>query len=126
MSDLHRVIGYPIPVGFGLLVLYTAFAIVRDRPPGGLFWNLLAILQVVLVGQAVVGAFLFLSGLRPRSGSWRHYVYGAVVPAIVLVAAHRFAASERFKAIPWLAFGIAAFVALASTLMALLTGLGMI
>lgn len=126
MSEVHEFIGYPIPVGFALLVALTALAFVRNRAPGGFFWNLLAVLQVVLVAQAVIGGLLFVVGLRPRSGSWRHYVYGAVVPAIVLIAAHRFAANERFESLPWLVFGIAAFICFASTLMALLTGLGAI
>ncbi len=120
------VIGYSIPAGFVLLVVLTIYAFIRNRSPGGLFWNLLAVLQVVVGIQFVVGAFLFLSGLRPQTEgpSWLHYVYGAAVPALVLFAAHRFAAGERFKDVPWLAFGIAAFVCFAATFRALQTGLG--
>ncbi|MDQ4143589.1 MAG: hypothetical protein M3198_07575 [Actinomycetota bacterium] len=126
MTEVHLLIGYSIPAGFALLFVLTVYAFVRDRPPGGLFWNLLAALQIVLGIQLVVGVVLFASGLRPRTQGphWLHYVYGAVLPALVLVVAHRAAASERFRAIPWLAFGIAAFVCFASTFRALQTGLG--
>lgn len=126
MTEVHRLIGYSIPAGFALLFVLTIYALVRDRSPGGLFWNLLAALQIVLGIQLLVGAVLFASGYRPRTQGpeWLHYIYGAVVPALVLIVAHRAAASERLKAIPWLAFGIAAFICFASTFRALQTGLG--
>jgi hypothetical protein len=118
-EDLHLYVGYAVPAGFVLLVLWAAVTFLRNRPPHDAFWNLLAVLQVVVVIQFVVGVILFLSGGRPQ---WRHYMYGAVIPALALIVAHRQA--RRLPDVAPLIFGIAGFFCAASTAMALMTGLG--
>jgi hypothetical protein len=122
--DIHRYIAYSIPTGFALLLLWSIFILVRNREPGGGYWNLLAALQVVIGIQFVVGATLFLSGHRPDSNGpqWLHYVYGAFFPGLVLVIAHNRA--RKTEAAPWLIFGIAAFFCFGLTFRALQTGLG--
>lgn len=121
---VHLYLGYALPAGFVLLVLWAIVSFVRNRAPHYTFWNLLAVLQVVVVIQFVVGAVLFLSGARPPTAGaqWRHYMYGALIPALALVVAHRQA--RRLSDIAPLIFGIAAFFCAASTAMALMTGLG--
>ena len=123
ITDLHRYVAYSIPAGFLLLLLWSIFVLVRNREPGGGYWNLLAALQVIVGVQFVVGAILFLSGNRPASNgpSWLHYVYGAFFPGLVLTIAHLRA---RKVAAPWLVFGIAAFLCFGLTFRALQTGLG--
>lgn len=126
MVDIHRFIAYSIPAGFAILTLWAVASFVRNRNPHDLFWQLLAFLQVVIGVQTIVGGILYLSGGRPASNGpeWLHYVYGALFPAAVLIAAHRIAASERWRQIPWAVFGFAALICFGLTFRALQTGLG--
>ena len=126
MTDLHRYIAYAIPAGFALLTLWALYSLVRNRAPGDWFWNLLAVLQVVIGIQIIVGGVLFAAGGRPDTNGpqWLHYVYGGLFPGAVLITAHGFARSERFRAIPWVVFGVAALVSFGLTFRALQTGLG--
>ena len=108
------------------MALWALFTFIRNRAPGDWFWNLLAALQGVIGIQIVVGAVLFIAGGRPETNGpeWLHYVYGGLFPGAVLVTAHGFARSERFRDIPWVAFGVAALVCFGLTFRALQTGLG--
>jgi hypothetical protein len=127
VSDLHRYVAYSIPAGFIVLVLWTVWSLVRNRPPHGWFWSLLAGLQVVLVLQALVGIVLFVVGARPDAEGlrqWLHYAYGGLFPLALLVYAHRIAKSERFRQIPWVPFGIASFFIVGLSFQAIRTGFG--
>jgi hypothetical protein len=125
VNSLHRFIGYAVPAGFLLLALWGLLSFFRNRDPGGGFWNLLAVLQVIIGVQFIVGAVLYLSGARPATDpSWLHYIYGAFFPALVLGVAHRLAAG-RFARFPWAVFAVAGFVDAAATFRALQTGLGL-
>lgn len=125
VAELHKYVGFSIPAGFLLLVLWTALTLVRNKPPGNGFWTLLAILQVVIAIQFLVGGVLFVSGARPATEGpdWLHYVYGALFPAFVLTIAH--GQAKKHPDIPWVVFGIAAFLCSASTFRAIQTGLGL-
>lgn len=125
MDSVHRAIAFGIVGGFAILMLWPIVALIRNKAPGAAFWNLLAVLQVVIGIQAIVGGILFLTGKRPPTDGpqWLHYAYGALFPTIVLVVAHRFA--RKYEGIPWLVFGIAAFIIFGLTLRALMTGLGL-
>ncbi len=124
MDEIHRLIGYSVPAGFAILTLWAVVSWIRNHAPEGGFWNLLAALQVVIGAQVLIGGILFAMGLRPPSNgpTWLHYVYGGLFPAAVLVAAHRFA--QKLEGIPWVVFGVAAFINFGLTFRALQTGLG--
>jgi hypothetical protein len=123
VSRIHLYIGYTIPAGFALLALASLVSFLRNREPGGWFWTVLGVLQVVVGVQVIVGAILFLSGLRPTGDlAWLHYAYGGLFPAAILVAAHRF--SGRHAEAAWIFFGIASLLNAGLTTRALMTGLG--
>jgi hypothetical protein len=124
VSSLHRYIAYVIPTGWAVLALWALVSFIRNRGPGGGFWNLLAAMQVTVGLQVVVGAVLFFAGRRPDSigPEWLHYAYGALFPLAVLVAAHRYA--RRNEGLSWMVFGVAALVVFGLTFRALQTGLG--
>ena len=126
MTEFHHYFAYAIIAGWLLLALWSAVPLVRNKPPGSLFWGLLAVMQVALGIQAAAGIILFLLGYRPQSNgpSWLHYVYGLIFPVVVLVFAHRYAQRDRFKDIPWLVFGVAALLIGFASIRALQTGLG--
>ena len=125
VAEVHKYVGFSIPAGFLLLTLWTIASLIRNRPPANPFWTLLAILQVLIGIQVLVGGFLFLTGARPTTEGpeWLHYVYGALFPAFVLTIAH--GQAKRYSDIPWVVFGIAAFLCAASTFRAIQTGLGL-
>ena len=124
MTELHRFVAYAVPAGFGVLVLMSIIGYFANKEPGRWYWNTLAVLQVVLGIQFIVGAVLFITGARPESNgpSWLHYVYGAAFPLLVLVVAHRQA--RKRPGAEMIFFGVAAFLCTFSTLRALQTGLG--
>jgi hypothetical protein len=126
ITEIHLYVGWSVPIGFGVLTLWSLWILVRNRVPHDWYWSLLAILQVVVGVQFIVGAVLFLSGRRPvfEGATWLHYVYGAFFPAALLLFAHR-AAQGRFSEVPFIPFGIAAFLCCGLTVRALMTGLGM-
>ncbi len=124
MTALHRFIAYGVPAGFAVLVLWAILSFIRNRAPGAWFWNLVAVLQVVIGIQVVVGAILYLAGHRPEANGpeWLHYVYGGLFPAVVLFFAHRF--GRKTEGVAWMVFGFAAFICFGLTFRALQTGLG--
>jgi hypothetical protein len=126
VTEIHHYFAYLIPAGWLLLAVWSGATLVRNKPPSSWFWSVLAVLQVALGIQAVLGIVLFLMGYRPNSNgpSWLHYIYGLIFPVVVLGFAHRYARSERFRDIPWLVFGVAAFLIGFATIRAIQTGLG--
>jgi len=124
MDTVHRYIAFGIPAGFALLTVWSIWALARNKAPGDGFWNVLAVLQVVIGIQVIVGAILLLTGARPPTlgPQWLHYAYGGLFPAIVLVVAHRFA--RKNEGVPWLVFGFAGFIIFGLTFRALQTGMG--
>jgi hypothetical protein len=119
--DVHRILGFSIAAGWTLLFLAGVTLAIRKRPAGRFYWRLLAVLQVALGLQLVAGLVVFASGGRPPV---LHYVYGVVVPALLLVEAHVFA--PRFDGLPSHAlFTTAAFINLFLALRAIQTGLGL-
>lgn len=124
MVDLHRLVAYSVPAGFALLALGALYTYLRNKEPGGWFWNLLGAVQVVLGIQVIVGAILFALGGRPQSNgpNWLHYIYGGLFPAGVLVVAHRYA--RKHHGVEVIIFGFACLVAFGLTFRALQTGLG--
>lgn len=124
MVDLHRLVAYLVPAGFLLLALAALYTYLRNKEPGGWFWNLLAAEQVVLGIQILVGLVLLLMGNRAvtKGPDWLHYFYGGVFPLAVVVFAHRFSGKHQGAEVA--AFGIASLVAFGLTFRALQTGLG--
>jgi hypothetical protein len=122
--DLHRFVAYSVPAGFALLALGALFTYLRNREPGAWYWNLLAVVQVIVGAQVLVGAILFALGGRPQSNgpSWLHYVYGGLFPIGVLFFAHKYA--RKHAGVEMIVFGVASLVAFGLTFRALQTGLG--
>jgi hypothetical protein len=125
VTPIHRYIAYGVVAGWALLTLWALLAFVRNKAPGEAYWSLLAVLQVMVGLQVVVGAVLFVAGDRPHTlgPSWLHYAYGGLFPLAVLVFAHRYA--RRNESVSWMVFGGAGFVIFGLTFRALQTGLGL-
>jgi hypothetical protein len=125
VTPIHRYIAYAVVAGWALLTLWALFAFVRNKAPGAAYRNHLAVLQVMVGLQVVVGALLFVGGNRPPTlgPRWLHYAYGGLFPLAVLVFAHRYA--RRNESVSWMVFGVAALVIFGLSFRALQTGLGL-
>lgn len=104
MEGLHRIVGLSIGGIFGILALWGLFLWIKNSDPGQMFWRVLALGQVGLVMQVVVGVVMFfvVGNMNPL-----HYAYGAF-PLLVLFVAHR--QSKKFEGLEWVAFAIAGLV----------------
>jgi hypothetical protein len=121
MTAFHRIEGFAIVIGWGVLFLWGVGLFILKRDAGRLYWGLLTVLQVLLGLQLVAGLVLFAAGGRQPL---LHYLYGAVFPAIVLVVCHVF--SRGLEKPPYhLFFTIGAFFVFGLTARALMTGLGL-
>ncbi len=121
MQQFHRIEGFAIVVGWLVLFAWGVVLWVARRDAGRGYWGLLTLLQVLLGVQLVAGLVLLATGgRRPLL----HYLYGAVLPAIVLVVAHVF--TRGLEKPPYhVFFTVAAFVVFGLTARALMTGLGL-
>lgn len=123
MDAIHLAVGYSVPTSFAVVALWGIVAFVRNRPPGAPFWTIVAVVQIAVGIQIVVGAILFAAGGRPPAAPhWLHYAYGGLFPGALLLAAHRF--GRRHEDVAWMGFGAASIVSFGLTLRALQTGLG--
>jgi hypothetical protein len=121
MTAFHRIEGFAIVIGWGVLFLWGVGLFILKRDAGRLYWGLLTVLQVLLGLQLLAGLWLFAAGGRP---ALLHYLYGAVFPAIVLVVCHVF--SRGLEKPPYhMFFSIGAFFVFGLTARALMTGLGL-
>jgi hypothetical protein len=121
MTAFHRIEGFAIVIGWGVLFLWGVGLFILKRDAGRLYWGLLTVLQVLLGLQLLAGLVLFVTGGRPAV---LHYLYGAVLPAIVLVVCHVF--TRGLEKPPYhLFFTIGAFFVFGLTARALMTGLGL-
>ena len=121
METFHRIEGFAIVGGWGLLLVLGIVLAIRKRDAGRFYWGLLTVLQVLLGLQLLAGIWLFIRGGRPEL---LHYVYGAVFPALLLAGAHWFTRSME-KPPYHLLFTIASFFIFGLTLRALMTGRGL-
>ena len=122
MATIHKLIGFAIVSGFGIMFLWGLGAFIVKREPNQWWWRLLGVLQVVLIVQLGAGLTLLALG---RTKPLLHYAYGVVFPAIVLVAAHVIARGLEDEVDAWKVFAVASFFVFGLTLRALTTGLGL-
>ena len=120
MARVHEVEGFVIVAGWGALFLWGVGLFVLRRDAGRLYWGLVAILQVLLGVQVVAGIVLLALGDRREV---LHYLYGSLLPAIVLAICHVLTRSLQ-RAPYHFFFTWGALVVFGLTARALMTGLG--
>jgi hypothetical protein len=124
VNVIHLYVGFLVPAGWTVIALWALVAFLRNKAAGERYWALVAVMQVVLGVQIVLGTVLLVVAFASGSGRppWLHYAYGALFPIALLVFAHRW--GRDHKEISFVGFGIAAFLIAGLTVRALMTGLG--
>lgn len=120
MDDIHELIGFTVVATFGLTGLWGLVAIIAKRDPGKVFWALVAVGQVIIGLQVVVGLTLWAmpNTILPEP---LHVVYGVLSAGAMLWA--QLEARKR-EGTPWVPFVWAMLFAFGLSFRALQTGMG--
>ncbi|MDQ4148950.1 MAG: hypothetical protein M3164_02990 [Actinomycetota bacterium] len=118
MNPIHQYVGLSVGGLFALLALMGLVLWIRNVHAGKSFWTLLAVAQVGVAIQVLIGFFMLVT----RGGMpLLHYVYGAF-PVLVLVVTHRI--SRRTEGIEWVPFAVAGLIIFGLQLRGYMTGGG--
>lgn len=49
------------------------------------YWGMLAIAEILVLAEALIGVYLWVSGHQPARG-WLHILYGSLIPAMIPLA----------------------------------------
>lgn len=123
VCDVHLVAAFLVVAGWFVIFVWGLVQYIRKREPGRGFWRLIGVMQGILLIQIVVGVIVFATG--ERAGTFLHYFYGGIFPAIVLGITHVLARDMNVEADRWKVFAVASFFIFGLTLRAMMTGLGL-
>jgi hypothetical protein len=70
---------------FLILAIWGYYRFFRKQGIDPSYWGALAIAELLVVAEALLGGYLWLSGLRPAR-DWLHILYGALIPAMIPLA----------------------------------------
>src|SRR4030067_2386982 len=85
LVDIHRRLANTSLIFFLILAVWGFWRFFRRQGLGASFWGALVIAEILIFAQGGLGAYLWISGLRPLRG-FIHILYGVVsVLAIPLV-----------------------------------------
>jgi hypothetical protein len=70
---------------FLVISLWGYFRFFRKIGIDSTYWGMLAIAEILVLAEALIGAYLWLSGHQPTRG-WLHVLYGSLIPAMIPLA----------------------------------------
>lgn len=74
--EIHRALSNTVWMFFLAIALWGLIRAIRGMPVDGSYFGAIAVIQIVLVLQAILGGILYFSGARPDR-QLIHYLYGA-------------------------------------------------
>jgi CDP-diglyceride synthetase len=88
LTNVHDRLSVTIVLYAFILAIWGMWRYYRKQGLDGSFWGALAINEILILVQAVLGVFLWNSALRPERG-YMHILYG-VVSALAIPATYAF------------------------------------
>ncbi|MDT8305784.1 MAG: hypothetical protein RRC07_07595 [Anaerolineae bacterium] len=76
VGELHRALSNTIWMFYLFMGVWGIYRAIRRQPVNGSYFGAIAVIQIVLVVQVLMGGALYLTGLRPER-ELIHYLYGA-------------------------------------------------
>jgi heme A synthase len=76
VGELHRALANTIWMFYLFMGVWGIYRAIRREPVNGSYFGAIAVIQIVVVVQVLMGGVLYLSGLRPGR-ELIHYLYGA-------------------------------------------------
>lgn len=70
---------------FLIVSLWGYYRFFRKLGIDSTYWGMLAIAEIIVLAEALLGAYLWLSGHLPTRG-WLHVLYGSLIPAMIPLA----------------------------------------
>lgn len=119
MRLVHQYLGLGLGGLFLLFALWGLIQWLRNSDPGPNYYRLLAVCQVGLGLQLIVGVIMFLV-VREGPVDPVHYIYGGF-PIVVLVAAHAWA--KKLEGLSWVVFALAGLFIFGLQLRGYMTGM---
>ena len=117
LADIHGRLANTAMIYFLILALWGLWRALRKQGLDSSYWGALAIAEILIVAQGVLGAVLYFGGDRP--GRWVHILYG-VVAALVIPGLYAYTRGESDRRV-MLIYGITLLIAVGVILRAIST-----
>ena len=70
---------------FLIIAFWGYYRFFRKQSIDSSYWGALVIAEILVLAEALLGGYLWLSDLRPAR-DWLHVLYGALIPAMIPLA----------------------------------------
>ncbi len=120
LSAVHGTLANSVLLFMVIAGLWGIVARFRNQPITGNYWGILAVGELLILGQGLLGGYLWIIGERPgRAGV--HILYGIV--AVIALPAYYAITKGRDDTYTSLAYGLLCLFLAAISLRAMVTGI---
>lgn len=79
---IHQRLGITALYFFLIISIWGYYKFFRKQGIDSAYWGVLAIGELLIVAEALLGVALYASGLRPAR-DWIHILYGVIIPIMI-------------------------------------------
>lgn len=79
---IHQRLGITALYFFLIISVWGYYRFFRKQGLDSGYWGVLAIGELLLVAEALLGVAMYASGFRPAR-DWLHILYGAIIPVLI-------------------------------------------
>lgn len=79
---IHQRLGITALYFFLIITVWGYYRFFRNQGLDSAYWGVLAVGELLLVAEALLGVATYASGFRPAR-DWLHILYGAIIPVLV-------------------------------------------